>query len=41
MKSENILNKYKLEKYFERDKYYYIRILNLKSKNNERLKNFQ
>ena len=39
-KSENILNKYGLEKYFERDKYYYIRILNLKSKNNERLKKF-
>ena len=38
--SENILNKYKLEKYFEKDKYYYIKLLNLKSKNNERLKNF-
>lgn len=39
-KSENILNKYELGKYFEKDKYYYIRILNLKSKNNERLKKF-
>tara|TARA_X000000950_G_scaffold80316_1_gene100984 strand:- start:182 stop:1798 length:1617 start_codon:yes stop_codon:yes gene_type:complete len=38
--SENILNKYELEKYFEKNKYYYIRLLNLKSKNNERLKNF-
>ena len=38
--SENILNKYELEKYFEKNKYYYIRVLNLKSKNNERLKNF-
>jgi len=38
--SENILNKYKLEKYFEKDKYYYIKLLNLKSKNNERLRNF-
>ena len=38
--SENILNKYELEKYFEKDKYYYIRLLNLKSKNNEKLKNF-
>ena len=38
--SENILNKYKLEKYFEKNKYYYIKLLNLKSKNNERLKNF-
>ena len=38
--SENILNKYELEKYFEKDKYYYIKLLNLKSKNNERLKNF-
>ncbi len=38
--SENILNKYKLEKYFEKDKYYFIKLLNLKSKNNERLKNF-
>ena len=38
--SENILNKYELEKYFERDKYYYVKLLNLKSKNNERLKNF-
>ena len=39
-KSENILNKYGLEEYFEKDKYYYIRILNLKSKNNEKLKKF-
>jgi len=38
--SENILNKYKLEKYFEKNKYYYIKLLNLKSKNNERLKKF-
>ena len=38
--SENILNKYKLEKYFDKNKYYYIKLLNLKSKNNERLKNF-
>ena len=38
--SENILNKYELEKYFEKNKYYYIRVLNLKSKNNERLKYF-
>ena len=38
--SENILNKYKLEKYFEKNEYYYIKLLSLKSKNNERLKNF-
>ena len=38
--SENILIKFELEKYFEKNKYYYIRVLNLKSKNNERLKNF-
>ena len=38
--SENILSKYKLEKYFEKNKYYYIKLLNLKSKNNEKLKNF-
>ena len=38
--SENILNKYHLEKYFEKNKYYYVKLLNLKSKNNERLRNF-
>ncbi len=38
--SEKILNKYALEKYFEKNKYYYIKLLNLKSKNNEKLKNF-
>ena len=38
--SENILKKYKLEEYFEKNKYFYIKLLNLKSKNNERLKNF-
>ena len=38
--SENILDKYKLEKYFENNEYYYIKLLNLKSKNNEKLKNF-
>ena len=38
--SENILNKYELEKYFTNNKYYYIKLLNLKSKNNEKLKNF-